>query len=988
MVNRTVIEIATGRRNLNLWPYRLVPLLGGLVALGLAIAAETQIRQSGTTPLNIALYILAGIVFAASALLLPPGEHDTPATAVEPGGASRRMRITTLAIVGIGVAIGLGLAYASYDALRRNLKAAESPGLWLAAMAILMLACVVVTRPNTWPARWGTEPLPRSFAARALIRYGLLALFIITVAARVLWLDRIPIGINPDEGDRAGRMAVNIVRGLNTQTIFESGWYYISMVYFTVLAAFMKVVGLGFAEARLFHALCGIATAGLVTLIGIRNFGWRVGLLAGAVLSVMGIALQFSRVTTESTVTALCWTASLACFYEAGRRGRLWAWAAAGILGGLSIYFYPSGRLWAVLAAGWCVYLFVRGPHRGRIALGVVVAAAGALVAVAPYFGNIWNKLGELTLRFDQTSALNLENARRLTYYSPQWSMTQLVLEQIRRSVFVFDAYADGGGLWPHLKPIAQPVLALPILLGLGWGLTRWRDPRAVALTLWFWVGIFGMWTTVETPNVQRMGTAIPSLALIVAVVIDSMVRRIELASQAITETGAPVARPHRWVKALATLGAFAFAGVIMFAEARFYFVDYAKMDLWRPWNAEADATRAEGSSTLVATLGRSFHMINSGWVQLIALDTPKGGIRAPGSILPLPMDADKGLTLMVFSQEGQYLPYLKDIYPLGTTARVTDTSIPNSDRLLFTLFRVSSEAIQARQGALATAPGASPQRAASLGTVPRGWSRFPAQMVWSAGLRVEQYGNYAFRIGPGPARLTINGKEVAAASAGQAESVSVVSLARGDHFVEFEATVAGQDRPALIEWARVEENGSTPKTAPIPARLLDATMTAPRGLFGAVTFAGAGNGQQLRFDNALATCCFSDQVRAEGRPYEVRWQGSLVAPSAGTYEISLFAEGAATLKIGDRVILDLPAEGDTRVASIALEAGPQPIDITYRSPRGSGGIELAWTPPGGARSIIPPSALRPPAGVGAGAPVPVGQLGRQVVDAPIEMGP
>ena len=47
-----------------------------------------------------------------------------------------------------------------------------------------------------------------------------------------------------------------------------------------------------------------------------------------------------------------------------------------GIAGGMSIYFYPSGRLWAVVAALWCVYLFIRGPHRGRIALGVFVAAA------------------------------------------------------------------------------------------------------------------------------------------------------------------------------------------------------------------------------------------------------------------------------------------------------------------------------------------------------------------------------------------------------------------------------------------------------------------------------------------------------------------------------------------------------------------------------------------------------------------------------------
>lgn len=985
--NHVVVEIAIAGRRLNLWPYRLAPLVGGVVALVLAAAAETQIRQSGTTALNIALYVSAAILFALSAIGLPPRASDRPADIAQ-AIPSRRARIVAWAVPIAAILIALGLALACFEALRKDIKAPSAPGLWLGAMAVLIGAAALSGRPQAWPARWGVETLPGSYAARALMRYALLILFLITVAARVLWLDRLPIGINPDEGDRAGRMAVNIVRGSNTQGLFESGWYYISMVYFTLLAGFMKIVGLGFAQARLFHALCGIATAGLVTVIGLRNFGWRIGLLAGALLSLMGIALQFSRVTTEATVTALCWTASLACFYEAARSGKLWAWAAAGILGGLSIYFYPSGRMWALFAVGWCLYLLIRGPHRGRVALGVALAAVGSLVAVAPYFGNIWNKMVELTLRFDQTSALNLENARRLIYYNPQWSMPQLILEQLRRSIFVFDAYPDGGGLWPHLKPITQPVLALPILLGLGWGLFRWRDPRAVALTMWFWAGVVGMITTVETPNVQRMGTAIPALALIAALVIDSVARRVELAGQALTSSDAPAMRPRPWVKGLATLGVFVFAGLVMLAEGRFYFVDYAKMDLWRPWNAEADATRAEGPSTQVATLSRSFHMITSGWVQLLALDTPKGGIKAPGASLPLTQEPDKNLTFIVYPQESQYLPYLRDIYPLGSSSRVTDTSQPQTDRLLFTLYRVPMQALQASHGALVTPAGGAPQRVETLGAAPRGWKRIPSAMTWTAGLRVEQYWNYTFKLGAGPARLRIDGREILAAVEGQDGATATVSLARGDHFVELEGVIVDASKLPLLEWARVVDLAQPARTEPIPARLLDAAMSAPRGLFSTVIFGDTPAGRQLRIDNALATCCFSDQMRAQGRPYVAHWQGSLIAPRSGVFEISLLSEGAATLMIGERVVLDVPANGDVRTVSVALSAGAQPIDLVYRSPQGGGTLELAWTPPQGERSIIPPSALRPPPGVGVDAPVKPEQLGGQPVDAPIDLSP
>ena len=74
-------------------------------------------------------------------------------------------------------------------------------------------------------------------------------------------------------------------------------------------------------------------------------------------------------------------------------------------------------------------------------------------------------------------------------------------------------------------------VLAVLTLLGLGWCCLRWRDPRFVLLALWFWVGFAGVIVTVETPNVQRMGAAVPVVALFPALVLDSLARRVEIAA-------------------------------------------------------------------------------------------------------------------------------------------------------------------------------------------------------------------------------------------------------------------------------------------------------------------------------------------------------------------------------------------------------------------------------------------------------------------------
>ena len=995
------IEFATARRTVNVWLLRLAPLAGGIAAIALAAIAEAQIRATGSTLVSALLYIAAGILFAVSGAPQPPAEADLGDSSSIVVLPARRARIIAWTIGLAGIAIAVGLGFASFQALRQNIKSASGFWLWIAAMAVLTLTAALATRPNLWPARWGSAILPRSFGSRAILRYALVALFVLSALARLLWLDRLPISINRDEGDRAGRMAVAIARGFNTIGFFESGWYYISNVYFTLLAGFMKIVGLGFAQARLFHALVSLATVGVVTVTGIRHFGWRVGVLAGGVLSLLAIGLQFARVTTESTPTALCWAISMLCFYEAHRRGKLWAWALAGILGGLSIYFYPMGRMWAVLAALWCIYVFIRGPHRARIALGAAIAAAGALIVVAPYFANIWNKFHELTLRFDQTTALNVENAARLVYYNPKWTTIELLLAQLQHSLFSFNQFGDGGGFYPTREGVAQPLTAMLILIGIGSCLVRWRDPRIVALSLWFWTGIVGMIVTVETPSVQRMGTAIPALGLIIAVVLDSIARRIELAGASITVSRpdgdgrpdvAPTPEPGaaRGVAGrIGTAVALLAAGAIMVSEGGYYFGVYAKNDYFLPWNAEGHFAAAEGPNTIVMALGRAYHLITAGWVDLVAVDTPHAGVRAPGSVLPLALPPDKSQTFYVYPEQGYVLPYLRQLYPAASTVIVTDMSkLGNPGRVLFTAVRVPREVLAATRGARATLPSGASQTVLTLGAVPRGLTSFPADLSWSAGLRVEQYANYAFRVGPGPARLTIGGREILSVPDGQPARQVVVSLARGDHAVRLDATLAGASAPNPIEWARVSDTaGSGAQFGPVARSLLDPEMSAPRGLAGTVRYNNALQGQQLRLDNALFTCCLFDETRAEGRMISGLWLGSLLLTKDGEYEFSLTVEGEATLKIDGATVIEVDTNGGTRDRKITLAAGQKPIEVVVKSLRGTGGLELIWKPPASERSVIPPSALTPPPGAGISDPVSPAELGRQAEDVALDWG-
>ena len=131
-------------------------------------------------------------------------------------------------------------------------------------------------------------------------------------------------------------------------------------------------------------------------------------------------------------------------FLEAARTGKAWAWIGGGIAGGASVYFYPTGRLWAVLAAFFCLYLLLRGPQRRRVAAGVFLAALAALAIASPFLLHVWQVPNELTVRAHETSIFVKENPLRLTYYRPTWTLRELLIVQFDHAMGIFNKYLDG----------------------------------------------------------------------------------------------------------------------------------------------------------------------------------------------------------------------------------------------------------------------------------------------------------------------------------------------------------------------------------------------------------------------------------------------------------------------------------------------------------------------------------------------------------------
>ncbi len=976
-------------------PRGAVSLGMGLLAIGLAGWGEAVIRAKNFSGLGGALYFLGIVLFAIGAWPLPsePGDSSSaagssrvPSTGPSPPTPQpsqdeprRNSRRGLVLLIGTMV-LAIGTNVAMLSRLRRADESATTVILWLSSVAVLLLAGILGGEWTAWTPRWSTPSWPRTRRSRLSLVLVLILLLAVAALSRFRGLDRVPYGINADEGDRAA-VAIQIVRGQNATSVFGTGWYHLSMVYFKLLALIMQFSGLNFAGARVFGAICGLLTVAILTFTGIRHFGWRAGLLTGAIFSTLGVALQFSRETTEAAPTATLWMLSAALFLEAARAGKAWAWIGAGIAGGASVYFYPTGRLWAVLAVFFCLYLLLRGPQRRRVAGGIYLAALAALLIASPFLLHVWQVPSELTIRAHETSIFVKENPLRLTYYQPTWTMSELLVAQFDHAMGIFNKYLDGNFFWPANKPILPPALAVLTLLGLGSVTLRVKDSRLFFLSLWFWTGFVGVIVTVETPNLQRMATAVPLLGLFPALVLDDLARRAESTPKASERLRVVVRRGATAVVALV-------ACVLAWREGRFYFGEYAAMDAWPYTRVEGATVAEQGKDAWAISLGDQFHMVNSGWVRLLAPVARRAGVLSPGSHLPLPIVADRDLAFLVYPSQAYYLPYLAEVLPGGSVSRVTHPP----GVFMFSIYRVPKEAWARQQGVLVFAPGSPPVRVAALGEPPPGWTRFPGPMRWSAALRVDQYWNYGFRIGPGPSRLVIDGREVLKVPAGEASAVVSVSLARGDHEIQLEGVVrTGQ--AALFEWALLPaEKSSNPDSLSwqkVPTERLRPTDRPPEGLFGIIEIPDRS---QHRLDSTIATGGLCEEVHSGG-PFEATWRGTLNAPKTGSYQMALHAAGGtAELRLDGRSIVRSDGERDELVRSeIALDTGPHAVELTYHVRHSPGGIEWIWKPPGEVESIVPPSVLSPPPGAGVDSQLPLEVLGgpeSQPVDRPMHTTP
>jgi hypothetical protein len=215
-------------------------------------------------------------------------------------------------------------------------------------------------------------------------RWGLLAIILLAAGLRLWNLDH-AVHFYVDEG--------NFVEGIlrlrsETNVRLMGPFNYIAAftwVYPYLQWASAEVLGSNLLALRVVSAAFGVLTAAAMYRLGMVVFNSRVGLLAALALAVFPPHIHFSRLGLNNIADPLFGVLALA-YLARGIKHRRWQdFALAGLMLGLTQYFYEGGRLlYPVLALVWGT--IATRAWRGRVRHLVVTVLVAVWVALPVYY--------------------------------------------------------------------------------------------------------------------------------------------------------------------------------------------------------------------------------------------------------------------------------------------------------------------------------------------------------------------------------------------------------------------------------------------------------------------------------------------------------------------------------------------------------------------------------------------------------------------------
>lgn len=449
---------------------------------------------------------------------------------------------------------GLAVALAALVGMRLGLP----PALGMSLLVAGIWAGSVRAAPHTQPA---------AGAAAAWAAPVLVGILLIALALRLFNLDGQPAGLWRDES-RHGLQALRIWSDPSYRPIYVVVGADLPALLFYLMAPVVGLLGPHAWSVRLVSALAGALTPLAVFWAAGPLIGRRAALIGAALVAWASWSLSMSRWAFPATLDHLLVLTAVGLLWRgldrlAGGASQRWLpllyLAGAGLLGGLAVYTYHTGRVAPLaLAAVAAIRLGLSAAAWRRALPGLAIAALAGALTIAPLAAYILGDLEGYNRRVGRVSVLDSSTPTSRT-------PAALVLDNLGRYLLMFHVRGDFNGRH-HMPnaPMLDPVAGLLLALGLGLALpAARRQPGAAAVlalgAIYLIPGVFSG----NAPHAMRsLGTLAPA----------AMLAGLGLAALA------PARRPA--LLAIPLLVSLAFNGWLYFAVMRVEPRVYGEFDL------------------------------------------------------------------------------------------------------------------------------------------------------------------------------------------------------------------------------------------------------------------------------------------------------------------------------------------------------------------------------------------------------------------------
>lgn len=485
---------------------------------------------------------------------------------------------------------------------------------------------------------------------------GLGGIFLIGFLLRGLATEQVPWLFTGDEAS-AGLSAVQFIDGFR-DNLFGVAWFSFPSLFFFVQSLSIRIFGQTEAALRVVSALAGALTIPVTFALANEMFGKRVAWVSAVYLAVFHFHIHFSRIGLNNIWDGFFVAAFAACFWRAWKSNHRLAFAGAGIVLGLSQYFYVSIRVVLPFFILWCATALIKDRQVFRLRLpGFSILLLGLLVSSLPLAIFFLRHPQEFGAPLGRVAALGpWLRAETLNTGREAW---ELMLTQFRTAALGFTSV----NLRLSYEPGEPMLLALPaslFLMGVSLIVVRLRELRSIWLGLWLMAAVFVGGLSLSPPASQRYLLVVPAVAILVALPLVTVAEWLAEAWPA-------------WRRA-AVAAALAVLAIAAWSDLRFYFGQFATGPAFGDINTETAQSLAlwlasQEDQPFVYFLGGRMGLHSHSNIAYLAPQT--SGLDLPEPVLaPSSLEVRRHTLFVVLPERETELGAIQSAFPGGRTFR------------------------------------------------------------------------------------------------------------------------------------------------------------------------------------------------------------------------------------------------------------------------------------------------------------------------------